>query len=128
MKRLLTLLVSLVLLCLLAAEAVACTTPGKASSGMTIHTAPINDYAWAQVKKCDCNPVDNNLLVGMEVQYKSGNRYVTSNYIVDGGGRNLSKAKVSMNKPYVNAITASAYAECGGYQKTYDLSKQWDRD
>ena len=125
MKRLLSLLSLTLALAVLSTAALACSSPGKGSSGITIWPAPVNDYCWAQVDRCSCVPVMNNLTVKMKVQYQSGNNYVWTSEQSDNGS-NVAQVKVSRNVPYAIAIIASGTATCNNgvlVTKTFNLNK-----
>lgn len=81
------------------------------------------DVAVSTIVKCDCNPVDNYLMAGIQVQYKEGNNYYwtpssTSYYY--SSGTNVEREIRSIKKKDITFARGWFQARCGtGSMKSY---------
>lgn len=86
----------------------------------------LTDTAKAYISKCGCNPVDNYLMAGIQVQYKEGNQYKwtpgSGTYYYDSG-TNIGYATESITKTDINFAKAWFQARCrSGEVKSYTSS------
>lgn len=86
------------------------------------------DEAYASLTKCDCTPVDNDLMVWIQIQYKEGNNYhwtpseSSYYYSHDEDVETVSRTITQDNITYVHA---RYFATCGdnpqnAFDKEYD--------
>lgn len=74
------------------------------------------DTATAYVTKCSCNPVDNYLMAGIQVQYLVGNEYKWTpgeKTFYYNSGTNIARAERKISKGQINYAKAWIQARCG---------------
>lgn len=113
-------LLALILACLtvlsLAVTAAATESKPYGSYDVTITSGLLQDTATAYVTKCSCNPVDNYLMAGIQIQYKEGNQYYwtpsSSSYYYKSG-TNVDSAQKSISEGDITYAKAWIQARCG---------------
>ncbi len=79
------------------------------------------DKAYASINRCGCSPVDNDLMVWIQIQYKEGNSYQwtpSESAYYYSHEQNVDSVSRTISEKNITYVHACYFATCGDMPET----------